>query len=173
MIYTVTVDHQEPMSEYFHWLLLFPGPSLFIDIELSWSQEFGNSLTLLTLASYHEWSATKFPPKQVLEVQDSQSMQRLPLSQIASDALKQQYGITLRNKIHPPTSMRAIQLTKGRSLISILQKWVLDYVKFFMQSSVTKENDIPGPNYSQMRRFANISTGKNKTKQNPKPNKQK
>lgn len=50
MIYIVTADHQELMSEYFHWLLVLLGSSLFTDIELNWSKEFGSSLTLLTLA---------------------------------------------------------------------------------------------------------------------------
>lgn len=77
MIYTVTVDHQELMSEYFHWLLFFLGSSLFKDTELSWGKEFGSSLNFSYIGLQCQWSATKYPPEQLLEVQGTQ-MQNFP-----------------------------------------------------------------------------------------------
>lgn len=122
------------MADYFHWLLLSLGSSLFPGTGLSCSEELGRTLPPLPWLSMVSGQAQTLQPGAPW-AWGTRSIQRFPLLCIAPDTLTQQHWII--PEINP---LSHSTLTRRRALITFYRCWATR--NFFHAQNLLTKSDI-------------------------------
>lgn len=128
------------MADYFHWLLLSLGSSLFPDwgAVRNWAGVWLHFLGFPWSVVSHRLSTQELP-----ELWGTRSVPRSPLLWVVPDTLTQQHWII--PKINPPSHSTQ---TLRRALITFYRCWA---TRNFSCTELSDQNDIQGHNYSHMR----------------------